>query len=402
MGKRASKTKCIGILTAGGDCPGLNAAIRGITKAAIQDYGIRVVGILDGFRGLVENRTRRLDSKDVSGVLTLGGTILGTARDKIHKMPMGDKVLDMTKVAIENARSNGFDCVVCLGGGGTQKNAYHLQKAGLNVMTLPKTIDNDIAMTDVSFGFDTAMEIATQAIDRLHTTATSHDRIIVVETMGHDAGWLALGAGIAGGADVILIPEIPYDLKAIEDFMLERQQRYGKKFSIIAVAEGARSRQEVANDSGRKKKMTPKAQPTAGNDEGETETQEGYKLVRESLASRIARELQVITGTEARVTSLGHVQRGGVPSAADRLLATQLGVKAAELLAAGRYNVMVALRDGEARPVPLADVTGFKNLVPLDHPWVKTARHVGTSLGVADADLRALIEQGIPNQRDRN
>lgn len=402
MGKRASKTKCIGILTAGGDCPGLNAAIRGITKAAIQDYGIRVVGILDGFRGLVENRTRPLDSKDVSGVLTLGGTILGTGRDKIHKMPMRDKVLDMTKVAIENARSNGFDCVVCLGGGGTQKNAYHLQKAGLNVMTLPKTIDNDIAMTDVSFGFDTAMEIATQAIDRLHTTATSHDRIIVVETMGHDAGWLALGAGIAGGADVILIPEIPYDLKAIEDFMLERQQRHGKKFSIIAVAEGARSRQEVANDSRRKKKVPAPAQPAAGNDEGDTDSHEGYKLVRESLASRIARELQVITGTEARVTSLGHVQRGGVPSAADRLLATQLGVKAAELLAAGRYNVMVALRDGEARPVPLAEVVGFKNLVPLDHPWVQTARHVGTLLGVADADLRVLVEQGIPGQGNRN
>ena len=189
-----SKTRCIGILTAGGDCPGLNAAIRGITKAAIQDHGIKVVGILDGFRGLVENRTRPLDYKDMSGILTQGGTILGTGRDKVHKMSMGGKELDMTSVAVENARANGFDCVVCLGGGGTQKNALNLARAGLNVMTLPKTIDNDVWATDVSFGFDTALSIATQAIDRLHTTATSHDRIIVVETMGHDAGWLALGS----------------------------------------------------------------------------------------------------------------------------------------------------------------------------------------------------------------
>lgn len=386
-----SRTKCIGILTAGGDCPGLNAAIRGIAKAAIQDYGIRVVGILDGFRGLVENRTRPLDARDVSGVLTLGGTILGTARDKIHKMPMGGKVLDMTGVAVRNARSNRFDCVVCLGGGGTQKNALLLQKAGLNVMTLPKTIDNDIAMTDTSFGFDTAMEIATQAIDRLHTTATSHDRIIVVETMGHDAGWLALGAGIAGGADVVLIPEIPYDLQSIGRFMRERQQRYGKRFSIIAVAEGARSRLEIAGDAQRKKKVAAKPRISTLPLADDADIRDGYKLVRESLASRLARELQILTGTEARVTSLGHVQRGGVPSAADRLLATQLGTKAAELLAAGRYNVMVAVRDGEAKPVPLVQVAGFKNLVPMDHPWVKTARQVGMHLGITDAELRKLI-----------
>ena len=182
MAHQNSQTRCIGILTSGGDCPGLNAAIRGITKAAIQDYGIKVVGIQDGFRGLVENRTMRLDYKDLSGVLTVGGTILGTSRDKPKKMRMGGKVMDMTATAVENARSNGFDCMVCLGGGGTQKNAYHLHKAGgLDVMTLPKTIDNDVACTDVTFGFDTAMAVAADAIDRLHTTATSHDRIIVVE-----------------------------------------------------------------------------------------------------------------------------------------------------------------------------------------------------------------------------
>ena len=190
-----TKTRCVGILTSGGDCPGLNAAIRGITKSAILDYGIKVVGIQDGFRGLVENRTVPLDYKDLSGVLTLGGTILGTSRDKPKKMRMGGRVMDMTTTAVENVRKNGFDCVVCLGGGGTQKNAYHLhQVGGLNVMTLPKTIDNDVSGTDVTFGFDTAMSVATEAIDRLHTTATSHDRIIVVEVMGNNSGWLATSA----------------------------------------------------------------------------------------------------------------------------------------------------------------------------------------------------------------
>ena len=387
MALYSSKTKCIGILTAGGDCPGLNAAIRGITKAAIQDYGIKVVGILDGFRGLVENRTRPLDFQGMSGVLTLGGTMLGTARDKLHKMRMGGQVLDMTSVAVENARANGFDCVVCLGGGGTQKNAHNLQKAGLNVLTLPKTIDNDVWATDVSFGFDTAMSIATQAIDRLHTTATSHDRIIVVEIMGHDAGWLALGAGIAGGADAIVIPEIPYDLEAIGNFMTERQLRYGKKFSIVAVAEGALSRDEAAAREGQRKKPASRA---AGA-EAEGQDAQGYKLVRESLASRLARELQMRTRTEARVTTLGHVQRGGVPSATDRLLATQLGVRAAQLLADGHYNVLVAARDGKTVPVPLGEVAGKKNLVPLDHCWLETARKVGTHLGVADEELRRMM-----------
>jgi len=366
--KTTSRTRSIGILTAGGDCPGLNAAIRGITKAAIQEYGIKVFGIQDGFRGLVENRVRRLGYEDMSGVLTTGGTMLGTSRDKLHKMPD-----DMTEVAVANARKNGFDCVVCLGGGGTQKNALTLQNNGLNVMTLPKTIDNDVWATDYSFGFDTAMSIATGAIDRLHTTATSHNRIIVVETMGHDAGWLALGSGMAGGADVILIPEIPYDIDAVVEFMNERQQRFGKKFSIVVVAEQARSRQEAERRAaGRKEKA------------GKEQELDGYKLVKESLASRLARELQLHTHTEARVTSLGHVQRGGAPTATDRVLATQLGVKAAELLAAGQYNLMVAAQNGLAVPVPLEEVAGRKKLVPLDHPWVTTARRVGVSLGVRD------------------
>jgi 6-phosphofructokinase len=398
--RRPSQTRCIGILTSGGDCPGLNAAIRGIAKAAIGDYGIKVVGIKDGFRGLVENRTVPLDSKDLSGVLTLGGTILGTSRDKPKKMRMGGKVMDMTATAVENARSNGFDCVVCLGGDGTQKNAYHLHKAGgLDVLTLPKTIDNDVAGTDVTFGFDTAMAIAADAIDRLHTTATSHDRIIIVEVMGHHAGWLALGAGIASGADVILIPEIPYDVTAVGEYLLERQRRFGKKFSIVVVAEGARSQEEaLASNSRRKTKAAKKSKAPRNDDQAAPEKDDflGYQLVKESLASSLARQLQVLTRIEARVTSLGHVQRGGGPTANDRLLSTRFGVKAAELLAAGTYNVLVAMRGGECVPVPLEQVVGVKKLVPTDHPWLGTARMVGTCLGIADQKLVELMQREAP------
>ncbi len=396
-----SRTRCIGILTAGGDCPGLNAAIRGITKTAIHDYGIKVVGIRDGFRGLVENRTVRLDNAITSNVLTLGGTILGTSRDRPKKMVMGGKMLDMTMAAAENARGNGFDCVVCLGGGGTQKNAYHLHRVGgIDVLTLPKTIDNDVAETDVSFGFDTALQICTEAIDRLHTTATSHDRIIVVEVMGHNAGWLALGAGVAGGADVILIPELPYDVRFVSEYLLERQRVYGKKFSIIVVAEGAITRTEAElkrQEAQRKsKKKAAKRDDDADEDDAddngdpdavEASDEPDYRLVRESLASRLARNLQNLARTEARVTSLGHVQRGGVPSAADRLLTTRLAAKATELIAAGTMNVMVAVRGEACVPVPLEQVAGRRKLVPLDHHWIQTARSLGTCLGVPDAEL---------------
>ncbi|MFW5827827.1 MAG: ATP-dependent 6-phosphofructokinase, partial [Alkalispirochaeta sp.] len=312
----ASKTKCIGILTSGGDCPGLNAAIRGVVKAAIGSYEIKVVGFLDGFRGLVQNRTIALDDRAVSGILTQGGTILGTARDKPHKMPMGGKKMDMTEAAVENIKKHHIDCLVCLGGGGTQKNAYHLHKeGGLDVITLPKTIDNDVAETDVTFGFDTAMNIATDAIDRLHTTATSHHRIIVCEIMGHNAGWLTLGAGIAGGADVIMIPEIPYDLNAVAAH-LEKRRMSGKRFSIVAVAEGAVSQAELKaqeNGDGKKKKDKSTEVVVEHDSDGQP-----YHLVQEPKASQIGRQLQQLTGTEAGVTSLGHVQRGGSPSPRDR------------------------------------------------------------------------------------
>lgn len=395
---KKTKTKCIGILTSGGDCPGLNAAIRGVAKAAMTIYGMDVIGIYDGFRGLVENRFFKVDNRSVSGILTLGGTILGTSRDKPHKMPMGGRKVDMTEVAVENARKMGIDCLVCLGGGGTQKNAMQLMEHGLNVLTLPKTIDNDVYGTDVTFGFDTALTIASEAIDRLHTTATSHHRLIVCEIMGHNAGWLPLGAGIAGGADVILIPEIPYDLEWVAEHLRDRR-RGGKRFSIIAVAEGAHSVSEAQEIERMKKEHLlelekKKKDKAADEKKGKKAKKEkshkkcldeirkdDYCVVQEPIASRVARNIQKLTGFEARVTSLGHVQRGGTPSPRDRLLCTILGTKAASLLAEGHYNCMVAIKGDCCEAVPLDQVAGRKKLVPLDHPWLDSARMVETCLG---------------------
>ena len=373
---KKSKTKSIGILTSGGDCPGLNAAIRGVAKAALNEYGMQVIGILDGFRGLVENRTIPLDDAAVSGILTHGGTLLGTSRDKPKKMLMGGEMMDMTATAVKNAQRLGIDCLVCLGGGGTQKNALHLHKTGgLNVLTLPKTIDNDVPETDISFGYDTAMAIATEAIDRLHTTASSHQRLIVCEIMGHNSGWLALGAGVAGGADVILIPEIPYDLDIISTFLKDRR-RSGKRFSIIALAEGAYSKDEKPVEE--KEEKAPKS----GKDK-KHKPELTFALVEEPKASRLARNLQRMTGTDARVTSLGHIQRGGIPTPTDRFLCTQLGTTAARLLAEGVYNVMVAVKGDKCVPVPLEKVAGTKKTVPPDHPWIQSARLVGTCFGNA-------------------
>jgi 6-phosphofructokinase len=376
-----SKSKgTIGILTAGGDCPGLNAVIRAVAKAAMH-YGIKVIGIQDGFRGLVENRHVVIDNPLVSGILTQGGTFLGCSRDRPHKMKVGDKVVDLTDAAVRNYHKLKLDCLVCLGGNGTQKTALRLhERSGINVLTLPKTIDNDVAETDITFGFDSAMAIATEAIDRLHTTATSHQRIIVCEIMGHDAGWLCLGAGIAGGADVILIPEIPYDLEAVAGHLLRRQGA-GKHFSIIAVAEGIVSVEEakaraaadrMTHELGAEARIIAHAQADGS---------EGIHLVQEAVASRLARQLQHLTGVEARVTSLGHVQRGGSPTPFDRLLCTRFGTKAGELLAEHRYNIMVALKGTLCVPVPLKKVAGIKRIVPVDHPWIKTARLVETCLG---------------------
>ncbi|HEX7555696.1 MAG TPA: ATP-dependent 6-phosphofructokinase, partial [Leptolinea sp.] len=229
-------TKLVGVLTAGGDTPGLNAALRGLGKAAIEGYGMQVIGFYEGYRGLMQNRTIRLDGSNLSGILTRGGTILGTSRDKPNNMPMGGQFMDMTETMIENYNLHHLDVLVCIGGGGTHKSASKLMKKGLNIITIPKTIDNDLYGTDHSIGFDTALGIATDAVDRLHSTAHSHHRIIVVEIMGHNTGWLALASGIAGGADVILIPEIPYETKCIAEAILSRS-RGGKRFSIVAVSE---------------------------------------------------------------------------------------------------------------------------------------------------------------------
>jgi 6-phosphofructokinase 1 len=366
--KRKS-TQYIGILTAGGDSPGLNAAIRGVGKAALGHYGMHLIGFRDGFRGLVENRTAPLEGGQLSGILTLGGTILGTSRDKPHKMPIGGKVKDATDIIVSTYHDHQLDCLVCLGGGGTQKNALRLKQAGLNVITLPKTIDNDVAMTDTTFGFDTALGIATEAIDRLHSTAHSHHRIIVVEIMGHRAGWLALGAGIAGGADVILIPEIPYEVDSVAA-AIKRRSRGGKPFSIVAVAEGAITVQEhAARQAALEAKKTKKA-------EGE-ETE----IIYADRTIRLAQQLEEMTGLEARVTILGHLQRGGTPSAADRILATRLGTAATDLVAQEQFGVMVAASGESTRAVPLEEIAGKVKTVPVDHPWVESARRVGTNLG---------------------
>src|SRR5512137_1886717 len=260
-------SKMIGILTSGGDSPGLNAAIRGVGKALLGRYGMKVIGVRDGFRGMMENGTQLLDSEALSGILTLGGTILGTSRDKPYAMPVAGKMRDMTEVIVDNYRKHHLDALVCLGGGGTQKNAYHLMKQGLNIITLPKTIDNDVAKTDVCFGYDTALGIATEAIDRLHSTAHSHHRILVLELMGNKAGWLALGAGIAGGADVILIPEIPYDVKKVAAAIM-RRSHHGQGFSIVAVAEGALSCKAASELDGSGKKKGKKKSQKQRDQEG--------------------------------------------------------------------------------------------------------------------------------------
>jgi ATP-dependent phosphofructokinase / diphosphate-dependent phosphofructokinase len=371
-------TKNIGVLTSGGDSPGLNAAIRGLGKTAIGQYNMKVIGFKDGFRGLMENRSVNLDSLMLSGILTIGGTILGTSRDKPYKMIVDGKEMDMTDVIVKNYHRNKLDCLVCIGGGGTQKNAFHLMQQGLNIITMPKTIDNDVAMTDVTFGFDTALGIAVDALDRLHSTAHSHHRIIILEIMGHKAGWLALGAGISGGADVILTPEIPYSVKSIAESILERS-RNGKSFSIIAIAEGAMSK----NFRDQQKVVEEKLKNASSKDVKKYAKTELADLERlhSTNTMRLSVKLEELTGLESRVTILGHLQRGGTPSAADRLLATRLGTACAEMIKNEQFGVMVAAKGDEAIPVPLADVAGKIKLVPLNHPWIASARKLGTCMG---------------------
>jgi len=378
----SSVTKTFGILTAGGDCPGLNAAIRGVCCAASSRYNMRIIGISDGFRGLIGGDARELNTGDFSGILTLGGTILGASREKPFKpdlhppgasppdakppgLQLKNSEIPQDKVAAikENYHKLGLDCLVVLGGNGTQSTAYRLVKEGLNVLGLPKTIDNDIVGTDRTFGFNSALAVATEAIDRLHSTAQSHSRVMVMELMGHKAGWLALMAGISSGADLILIPEIPYDIKSIGRHLEKRAAR-GINHSVVVVAEGALSTEESKMD--KKDRKIHRA-----------------GTVNPSIAYRVAREIEAETGMETRATVLGYVQRGGIPSATDRLLATSLGAAAADLLARGEYGRMVALAGNTICPVDLSIPADKIKTVPHDHYMIDTALSVGSSFGEA-------------------
>jgi len=366
----AAVTKTFGILTAGGDCPGLNAAIRGVCRAATSRYNMNVIGIANGFKGLISGDFRSLSPEDFSGILTRGGTILGSSREKPFKREFSlavedrfDDEIGEDKVALikENYKKLALDCLVVLGGNGTNTTGYRLAREGLNVLGLPKTIDNDIEGTDRTFGFDSALSIATDAIDRLHSTAQSHSRVMVIELMGHKAGWLALYAGVAGGGDVILIPEIPYDIKSIGRHLQERTQS-GKGFSIVVVAEGALSVEEKKMDKQDRKKYRA-------------------ETVNPSIGYRIAREIQAETGMDTKATVLGYVQRGGIPVATDRNLATSLGTAAAELLARGEYGRMIALKGDEICSVDLAVPAGKTKTIPRSHYMIDTALSVGTCLG---------------------
>lgn len=370
--------KKVGILTAGSDCPGLNAAIRGFGKAARATYGMELVGFRDGFRGLVSDHRSNLSGDALSNILTAGGTILGTSRDVPQAMEIDGKTANRVDEAVAVYKANKLDALVCIGGRETHEAAWHLQQAGLKVLTLPKSADNDVALTDTTIGFDTSKAIATDAIDRLHSTANSNHRIIIVELMGREVGWLALGAGIAAGADVILIPEIPYNINKISQAILDRNKA-GKMFSIVAVAEGATSSELVAFFE---RSLKLNRQKHEGGSDASSDTQmEQLKRKYGGQTLLLANRLEELTGLESRITILGYLQRGGAPTATDRVLATQMATLAADLIADGKDGMMIVSRGGETGCVPLEEVVGKEKKVPMDHPWIASARHVGTSLG---------------------
>ena len=351
----------VGILTGGGDAPGLNAVIRAVVKCAVNQ-GIACVGLEDSFDGLMEpGRSRALTPTDVTGILRIGGTILGTTnRGNPFAYPVNDGVKDYSERCIKTFHQLGLDALIVIGGDGTLTIASQFFHKGIPIVAVPKTIDNDIAGTISSFGFDSAVSFATDAIDRLHTTAQSHHRIMVVEVMGRYAGWIALTAGVAGGADVILIPEIPFDLKLAAARLKERE-RWGARFSVVVVAEGAK----------------PKGGKTSlieGAHNGHAERLGG-------VGARVADALEKLTGKEARVVILGHLQRGGAPSSADRILATRFGGKAVELVRNSQFGMMVASRPPDIVPVPFQEVVGKTRYVPLDGDLVQTARALGISFG---------------------
>lgn len=355
----------IGILTSGGDCPGLNATIRGVAKATYEQFGedkVEIVGIHDGYHGLIHGDYKEMSPSDFSGILTTGGTILGTKRTPYKMMQIiEDDKVDKVKEMKQTYRNLKLDCLFTLGGNGTHKTANMLSEEGLNVIGLPKTIDNDIFGTDVTFGFHTAVDIGTEVIDRIHTTANSHSRIMVIEIMGNKAGWLTLYSGVAGGADIILIPEIPYDIGKVAK-ACQRRADAGKAFSIIAVAEGAFDSEEA--------KLKKKERAKARAERGET-----------TATARIAKEVESRTGLETRTVVPGHVLRGGSPSAYDRVLATQFGAHAAHLLKLEKFGYTVAMVDGKVTENKLVDVAMKTKFVTEDCDIVKTARDIGISFG---------------------
>lgn len=341
----SSKPKRIGILTAGGDCPGLNAAIRGVGKTAIVEFGMEVFGFNAGYSGLINGDFIELKESQLSGILTLGGTILGTSREKPYKTIKSESE-DQHKPEkiIQTYNDLGLDCVVCIGGNGTMKTADMLGKEGLNVIGIPKTIDNDVWGTDVTFGFDSAVQIATDAIDRLHTTANSHQRVMIIEIMGHHAGWLALYSGLAGGGDIILLPELNYNIRSVCK-KIESRYEDNKPYSIVVVAEG------IDHPKGK------------------------------SAATHVAQAINTYTGIETRETVLGYIQRGGSPTPMDRILATRYGAFAAQCIAEGNFGTMVAVKQNELTTVPLKEVGGKLRLVEPGLGLIQKARQMGVSFG---------------------
>ena len=355
--------KRIGMLTSGGDCQALNAAMRGVVKTlANSKEEVEIYGFLDGYRGLIYGNFRMLTDKDFSGILTKGGTILGTSRTPFKTIQDPDpNGLNKVEAMKQNYYKLQLDCLVILGGNGTHKTANLLRKEGLNIVTLPKTIDNDLWGTDMTFGFQSAVDIATDAIDCIHTTAASHGRVFIVEVMGHKVGWLTLNAGMAGGADIILLPEIPYDIdKVIEK--IEDRDKKGCRFTIIAVAEGAISREDAARTKkDYKKKM------------------EKYPFP--SVSYEVAAQIQEKTGREVRVTVPGHMQRGGSPCPYDRVFASRLGSEAGKLILDNQYGFMVGYKNREIVRVPLEDVAGKLKTVDPDATIVQEAKLLGICFG---------------------
>ncbi len=355
----------IGILTSGGDCPGLNATIRGAAKACYNLIGedkVEIVGIIDGYHGLIHNEYKEMKPSDFSGILTTGGTILGTRRTPYKMMQVVeedniDKVSEMKKTY----KSCKLDCLLTLGGNGTHKTANLLSQEGLNVIGLPKTIDNDIWGTSVTFGFHTAVDIGTEVVDRIHTTANSHSRVMVIEIMGNKAGWLTLYAGVAGGADIILIPEIPYSIDKVID-AVEARAKVGKDFSIVAVAEGAMDTEEA--------KMKKKERAKIRSEQGFV-----------TATARITKQIEAKTGFETRAVVPGHMLRGGSPSAYDRVLATQFGARAAKLISEEKYGYTIAKIGTEIGENRLSDIAMKTKFVGLDDKVVIAARDIGISFG---------------------